>query len=87
MADMFSTFRTGLSDPANDAKAVTPSATAILDQTTRYVYVGASGSLNVVTAAGTTVSFSAVPAGTTIPIRVNRVLATGTSATAIVALW
>jgi len=87
MADSFTTFRTGLGDPANDAAAVTPSATATLAQTTRFLYVGASGSLNVVTAAGTTVAFAAVPAGTTIPVRVNKVLATGTSASGIVALW
>lgn len=73
--------------PITAAVAVTPSDTTDLNYLTRAIYVGGGGDLTVVMANGVTVTFSAVPAGTMLPIRVNRVRTTGTSATLIVALW
>ncbi len=55
--------------------------------TSAALYVGGAGALKVIMANGVTVTFSAVPAGTTIPIQVTQVLHTGTAATAIVALY
>jgi hypothetical protein len=71
-----------------DAAAVTPNDGADLPGgPCQGVYVGGAGTLTVVTKAGTSVLFAAVPAGTTIRLRVRRVMATGTAATSIVALY
>lgn len=73
-----------LADPAGDAFPVTPSDTAIIPS--RALYVGASGDVAVVTAAGNQVVFAGVPDGSIIPVRVRKVLSTGTTATGIVSL-
>ena len=51
------------------------------------LYCGATGDINVLTAAGQTVTFTAVPTGAFMPVQVLRVNATGTAATDIVALY
>jgi len=50
------------------------------------LYVGVSGDLNVITAAGHTVLFIGVPVGF-FPVQVTNVLSTSTTADSIVALW
>ena len=50
------------------------------------LYVGVSGDLNVITAAGQTVLFIGVPVGF-FPVQVTNVLSTSTTADSIVALW
>lgn len=85
---------TGFDAPADIGLAVTPDTDNDLPNgPTRGLYVGGAGNLVVVMAAdqtssgaGTAVTFTAVPAGTVLPLRARRVLATGT-ATAIVALY
>ena len=72
--------------PSPTAAAVTKHDTNTIPLT-RSVYVGGAGSLKVTMADGADVTFAAVPAGTTIPIRVVRVFSTGTTATSIVALY
>jgi len=78
---------------AGRAAAVTPSNTVDIPSVTGgsnngcTLYVGGTGSVKVLTIGGDEVTFSAVPAGTFMPIQVLRVFATGTSATSIVALW
>ena len=52
-----------------------------------YLYCGELGNISVVTIGGDIVTFYAVPAGTTLPIQVLTLRATGTTATNIVALW
>lgn len=69
---------------ADTAAAVTTSDTAA-NIFTR-LYIGGAGNVAVVTEAGNTVTFSAVPVGTFLDIRVKQVLATGTTATNIVGL-
>lgn len=86
-ADSFSTYQPGLSSPHEHAAAVTPHDTNELTHVTRALYVGGAGALKVTMADGTTVTFAAVPAGTTIPIRVKKVFDDVTDATSIVALW
>jgi len=76
-----------LAGPHDLMAAVTPSDSADLANVTRGVYVGGAGDLTVINAAGTTVTFKAVPAGTLLPIRVARIKATLTTATNLVALW
>ena len=52
------------------------------------LYVGTAGNIRVLTIGGDTVTFTAVPAGTFIPVSVKRVYSTGTVAAAsILALW
>ena len=75
---------------ANDADAVTPSDTNKLRKHTRGIYVGVTGDLTVHFLRGgasTFVTFVAVPAGAMLPIRVDMVRATNTTATSIVALF
>jgi hypothetical protein len=77
-----------LSDPADDAKAVTPSDGADLpDGEARSLYIGGTGNVEVVTRAGTTVTFHNAASGTVLPVRVVRVRAAGTTATNIRALY
>lgn len=76
-------------EPADGAFAVTPSDVTVLVGA-RALYVGGAGNLTVEMlnpeSAAATVTFSGVPAGTLLPISVERVLSTGTTATLIVAL-
>lgn len=85
-ADGFSSYKTPLDGPADDAAAVTPSDSVDLANVSRGLYVGTGGDLTVITKGGTTILFKAVPSGTLLPIRVSRVKATGTAAADIVAL-
>lgn len=75
----------------SNARAVTPSNTTDLPHACRALYVGGTGAVSVRMAgepAGSSVVFAAVPTGTILHgVQVRRVLATGTTATALVALW
>lgn len=51
------------------------------------IYVGVAGDVTVETVGGDTETFTAVPAGTFIPVMVKRVNSTSTTATNMVALW
>ena len=73
-------------DPAQDAAVVTPSDTA--DQgLVRGLFIGGAGDVSLVTAAGRTVVFTGVLAGSILPVRCTKVRSTGTNATNIVALY
>jgi hypothetical protein len=74
-------------DTAAHAVAVTTSNTVNLVAPSKSIWVGGVGDLTVLTVGGETVTFTAVPAGTRVPIQALRVLSTGTTATLIVALW
>ncbi|HEX5305756.1 MAG TPA: hypothetical protein VFW82_06715 [Dyella sp.] len=87
MTDKFDYNATGLDSPATDAAAITPSDTTDLTNTTRAIYVGTGGDLKVKMRGGQTVTFKAVPQGSTLPLRVLRVLSTGTTAADLVGLW
>ena len=86
MADNFAGSQPGLTTPAEDGAAVTPSDSTVLP-TTRALYVGGTGNLAVVMKSGTTLTFNSVPAGSMLSLRVTKVKSTGTTATNIVALW
>lgn len=77
---------TSLVDPARQAFVVTPDNATDLKNTTRGVWVGGAGNLNVDMANGDTVLFSGIAAGTFLPIQVKRIRSTSTTATLIVAL-
>ena len=51
------------------------------------LYVGGTGNVSVITIGGDQITFNGVPAGTTLPIQVLRLRATGTTATLVNALW
>ena len=78
---------------AHDALIVVPSNSTVL-QVTRGLYVGATGNIAVrmvdenpaYGGAGNTVTFSNVPVGI-LPVQVDQVLSTGTTASSILALY
>jgi hypothetical protein len=86
MPDRFQNSSSALSSPASHAFAVTPSDSAVLAETTRAIYVGTTGSIAALMLSGASVSFTAIPAGTVLPLRLTKIMATGTSAGGIVAL-
>ena len=51
------------------------------------LYVGVAGSVTVITAGGDEVTLQGVLAGSFIPVQTKRVMATGTTASGIIALW
>lgn len=68
--------------------AVTPSDSTDLAFTANSLYIGATGTVRVrFRDDPTAVTFAAVPAGTILPVVVDRVFATGTSASSIIALF
>lgn len=70
--------------PAYNGFAVTPNnSTEIF---ARSLYIGGAGDVSVMMAGGTTLTFVGVQAGTILPVRVQRVRTTGTTATNIVGL-
>lgn len=74
--------------PAINAAAVTPSDTAIIDPPTKALYIGAAGNIAAVLADDSDpVTFVGLSAGQTLPVRVKKVMATGTTAASIVALY
>lgn len=80
----------GEQTPGLHAEAITPADATDLTAVTRGVYVGVTGDVTVVmmgTEGDSSVTFTAVPAGSVLPIRVREISATGTTATDIVALW
>ena len=81
--DSFKTHAVVMESPVSHAFAVAPSDTGDLPQVTRALHVGGAGNLRAVMADGTTVTFTALSAGWH-PVRVRRVLATGTTVTAII---
>ena len=82
----------GVDSPASHGFAVTPHDTNPLqngneDVFTRAIYVGGTGDVKLTTRGGDTVTFSAVPAGTIIPIMAKIIFNTGTTATLIVGMY
>jgi len=72
---------------AHGAVPITPNDSTEFP-TTRGIYVGGTGAINVEMADGQTVLFSAVPTGVILPIQVVKVLTSGgTTATNLVALY
>ncbi len=72
------------------AIAVTPSDANNLVNSVRGLYLGVAGNVVAIMsddAANTSVTFTGLAAGVFHPLKVKRVLATGTTATGIVAVW
>jgi hypothetical protein len=71
---------------ASNAVAVSPSDSVNLATPSRSLYVGGAGNVTVVTVGGQTITFTAVPAGSILPIQATRVNQTATTATNIISL-
>lgn len=82
-----------LTRPSAVFRAITPSDSVDLvaahgmPSPPRGIYVGGAGNLVAVDDAGAAVTFTGVAAGTTLPIRPDRINSTSTTATALVALY
>lgn len=87
MSDPFQSHADSPVGPARTAAAVVPSDAVPLPRLPKALYVGGSGdvTLRLIDAAADIV-LTAVPAGSILPVRARFVRATGTTATAIVAL-
>ena len=85
--DVFKDHANSLTAPARRAVSVAPSDAEPLVQVTRAIYVGTAGDLAVEMADGDNVVFVGLSGGTLLPVRAARILATGTSAGAVLALW
>ena len=72
--------------PPEYGAAVVPNDGADLDEMTRAINVSGGGDVALVTEGGSSIIINVV-AGIAFPITARRILATGTTATGIVALW
>lgn len=90
MSDDFAGYQEGLDSPADSAAAITPDDDTDLARVPRGVHVGVGGTLVLEMKdqnnARHNVTFD-VLGGVTYPFRPTRVLATGTSAQNLVAVW
>lgn len=86
MTDRFEGRAAHMAGPATHGFAITPHDSTLLSETTRAIYVGGFGSVVVVLSSGAELTLANVPAGTVLPVRAQRVKATGTSATQLVGL-
>jgi hypothetical protein len=77
----------GLTGPADNQVAITPSDTTDLAYISRALFIGGAGNIVVTPASGQANITYTVPAGMILPIRVSRVIATGTTATNIVSWY
>lgn len=88
MPDKFQNQFSTLDSPAKNAYNVTPNDAANVAFTSRALYVGNTGNVNVIMAGdAANTLFPYVPAGSMLAIRVNKIWATGTTANNIVVLY
>ncbi len=87
MTDTFKRMSRSLTAPAEDAVEILPDDGAPLGFATRALFVGGAGDARVRMIGGAVVTFTNLPAGSLIPLRVVQVFATGTSATGLIGLW
>lgn len=86
MPDRFADMQASLSGPASSGFSIAPSDGDDLPEATRALYVGTGGHLSVRMLSGETLMLSNVLSGSFLPLRVTRVLSTGTTAAALVGL-
>jgi hypothetical protein len=87
MIDTFRKHSRSLTSPPEEAAAIVPDDAADLPFATRALYVGGEGDLKVRMLGGGVVTLAGVPAGVFLPLRVSRVFATDTTASALVGFW
>lgn len=84
--DDYAGLSAALTSPLIGAEEVTPNDAADLTHVSRGIWIGTAGDLRVTMKSGQTVTYPSLAAGWH-PLRVSRVLATGTTASGIVAAW
>lgn len=88
MSNEFSSVSDAPMQPARNLAAVTPSDSTDLANVAKGLWVGGAGNVSIIAADDSAaVLISGVAAGTLLPIRAKRVLATNTTATLIVNLY
>lgn len=85
--DKFATNQDGLSDPCDNAFAITPSDSVDFTYVSRGIYVGGSGNIAVVLLDGSIITFVGAVAGTILPLRATRINLTNTTATNLVGMY
>jgi hypothetical protein len=86
MPDRYASLSPSLSGPLSHAFSIAPSDSVDLSETTRALYVGGDGDLSLIMASGAAIVLAGVSAGTVLPLRITRVMATATTATALAGL-
>lgn len=87
MADNYASYAPDLTTPGEYAFAITPNDSTDLANATRALYVGGAGDVACITVNGSTVTFVGMVAGMLYPLRLKRVLSTGTSASSLVGVY
>ncbi len=87
ITDAYSHMSSGLSSPAVGAFAITPNDGSDLALMPRALMVATAGDVSVVMKDGSPATLPALMPGVVYPLRVKRVLATGTGAGGIVGLY
>ena len=86
MTDRYAGMSPTLSSPYVGGALITKSDTTVIE-TTRAIWVGGLGDMKVTMQDGSVVVFTAIAAGTLLPIRATIVWSAGTSATLMYALY
>ncbi len=85
--DRFNSYSDNVTAPAMRAQAILPSDTVTLAEIPKALYIGTGGNLNLIAVGDTAiVAFRNIQPGTILPVRVAKVMQTGTTAADIVAL-
>lgn len=87
MTDTFKSFARSLTSPPEHAAEVAPSDVATLPHVTRALYVGGGGDVALRMQGGAAVTLRGLQAGSLLPIRVDMVKSTGTTATGLIGFW
>jgi len=87
MTDSFKTHTQNLTAPPQNAVPIAPNDTGSLALITRALFVGSTGDVAVRMQGGQTMTFSNMQGGTQYAMRVEQVLATGTTTTGIIGMW
>lgn len=74
-------------NPGEGAFAIVPDDAINLTVKPRAIYVGGAGNITLLTLNGETVTFTAVPVGTILPVRAVRVNATLTTASLLIGIY
>jgi hypothetical protein len=91
MTDRFGGFSDSITSPGTRAGAIAPADAVDLAETPKAIYVGTGGDIAMIgmsaapTATG--IVWKNVPAGSLIPFRPRRILATGTTAANMIAIY
>ncbi|HWU62074.1 MAG TPA: hypothetical protein VN112_08645 [Ensifer sp.] len=86
MTDRFSDNTPSLTAPAAHAFPITPSDGTSFAETTRAIYCGVAGDVVAIMLSGAVVTFANVSAGTLLPLRATRIVASGTTASGLIGL-